>query len=256
MIEKAEAIVLKSRKYGDTSKIINLYTREFGKISVIAKGSRSKNNRFGGSLEPLSHISIVFYNYENRELQYITQSSIINFFPNIHNDFSRMTISLAMAEIVNNVIHSVERNDEFFELLLDTFISIEKSSKNHESFLTYFELNLASLFGFHPNFINCELCGTVLDEKYSGFQVGFNLDKGCVFCQSCLEKTLFPFRKVSIENLKIFQSFSASSPNIIENLDIQPEISNELFNTIQLYLKHHIQGMKNLKSLEIFSKFK
>jgi DNA repair protein RecO (recombination protein O) len=254
-IEKAEAIVLKSNKYGDTSKIINLYTREFGKLSVIAKGSRSKNNRFGGSLEPLSHIGIVFYNYENRELQYITQSSIINFFPAIHSDFAKMTASLAMAEIVNNVLHSEERNDEFFELFLNTFIAIEKSSCNFESYITYFELNLAGISGFHPEFGKCEICKTILDVNYTGLQSGFSIDRGCVFCNKCLEKNILPFRKISLEELKILQKFSTFSPGIIEDLNINPSISNELFNLINIYLKHHIPGMKNLKSLEIFSKF-
>jgi DNA repair protein RecO (recombination protein O) len=256
MIEKAEAIVLKSRKYGDTSKIVTLYTKEFGKISVIAKGSRSKNNRFGGSLEPMSHISIVFYKYSNRELQYISQSSIINFFPSIHNDFSRMMIAMAILEIVNNVVHSEEQNREFFNLIQNTLKFLEESRTNFDNFLIYFQVHLASIFGFQPNFNTCEICKKELDESHLQENNGFIIDKGSVICQKCLGKSILPHLKISFSVIRIIQKFVNSDPRLVENIHLQHDILVNIYNLMHKYLMHHITGMRNLKSIEIFSKFK
>ena len=60
-IKKAEAIILHSRKQGETSKILTLYTREFGKMSAMAKGSRGTRSKYLGALETFNHVSLVFY---------------------------------------------------------------------------------------------------------------------------------------------------------------------------------------------------
>jgi len=256
MIEKAEAIVLKSKKFRDTSKIVTLYTREFGKITVIAKGSRSKNNRFGGSLEPISHIAIIFYKYENRELQYITQSNIINIFSKIRNDITKTMVALAILEIVNNVMHNEDRNPEFFQFILDTLISLDKASQNHEYFLTYFELHLASKFGFHPDFINCAACNREINTKFSEEKYSFSINHGSILCSECSKNMLFPLIKISSTAVEGFRNFMISTPDEITGIQIPSGDLNEMFSFIHKYLKNHISGMKDLKSLEIFSNIK
>jgi DNA repair protein RecO (recombination protein O) len=249
MIEKAEAIVLKSRKYGETSKIINLFTREFGKLSVMAKGARSKNNRFGSSLEPLSHISIVFYNYENREMQYITQSSLINFFSGIRNNPSKMMYALPVLEIINNVIHSDEQNEDFFDLVINVIKYLNESKDNYNNFLLYFELHLASQFGFHPNFNNCEFCG--MEATDPDISYAFNIEKGCIICGDCHQKSILPGIRLSADAVMNLQKLMVTPPEEISNLSITPPLYNSMFNLTTKYLKNHISGMRDLKSLEI-----
>ena len=78
MIESTDAIVLRAIKYGDTSKIVTLYTRRFGKVAVIAKGARSAKSKFGSALEPMSLIQAVFYRKENREVQLLSQADLLH----------------------------------------------------------------------------------------------------------------------------------------------------------------------------------
>ena len=61
MIAKTEAVVLRSMKYRETSRIVSFYTKQFGKISGIVKGARSPKNAFGSALQPMSHVSLVLY---------------------------------------------------------------------------------------------------------------------------------------------------------------------------------------------------
>ena len=80
-IIKTEAIVLSKLDYRDTSKIANLFTEDFGKISVIIKGARSPKSKTGKIVDPLNHIRIVYYNKESRDLQLISDAESINYFP-------------------------------------------------------------------------------------------------------------------------------------------------------------------------------
>ena len=65
-IAKTEAIVLKSMKYRETSKIVTFYTKQFGKITGLVKSARSAKNKFGSSLNLFSHIELVIYKKEGK----------------------------------------------------------------------------------------------------------------------------------------------------------------------------------------------
>ena len=67
MLVTTEAIVLRSRKHGETSKIVTLYSREYGKVDVIAKGARDIKSKFGGALEAFAESRIVFYKKDKPE---------------------------------------------------------------------------------------------------------------------------------------------------------------------------------------------
>src|SRR3989304_672478 len=105
MIVSTDAIVLRSMKYGDTSKIVTLYSRKYGKIKVIAKGARSAKSKYGASLEPMTHSSIVIYKTEHRELHLLSKCEIASPFHKLNDDGDKMVVGLALVEIVNMVMH-------------------------------------------------------------------------------------------------------------------------------------------------------
>ncbi|MEK7728922.1 MAG: DNA repair protein RecO, partial [candidate division KSB1 bacterium] len=80
-IVKAEGIIVRSMKMGETSKLVTLFTRELGFLKVVAKGSRTSKSRFGAALEPLTVSRVVYYLKENRDLQLVTQAEIVEHFP-------------------------------------------------------------------------------------------------------------------------------------------------------------------------------
>src|SRR5215210_1960861 len=58
---KTEAIVLRSLRFGEADRILHLYTPHRGRVSAIAKGVRRSRSRFGGRLEPFSHVALVLH---------------------------------------------------------------------------------------------------------------------------------------------------------------------------------------------------
>ena len=92
-LQKSEAIILKTQRLGETSKILTLYSRKFGKMKVVAKGSRGLKSRFFGTLEPLNHIAIVYYFKETRELQLLSQADIIHAFVNLKDNLEKYSLA-------------------------------------------------------------------------------------------------------------------------------------------------------------------
>ena len=74
MIITDSAIILHGRKFSDTSKILHAYTKEHGKISLIAKGVRSAKNTMGSAIEALRCSSMTWYKYPNKDLHLLKSS--------------------------------------------------------------------------------------------------------------------------------------------------------------------------------------
>src|SRR5947209_20213728 len=83
-VYKSKGIVLRSIRYGEADRILDLYTPDLGLVSVIAKGIRRIRSRFGGRLEPLSCVE--FLAYEGKTLDTITQVEILRSFHGVREN--------------------------------------------------------------------------------------------------------------------------------------------------------------------------
>ena len=98
MIVSTESVVLNSRKFGDTSKIVTFYTKEGGLIKAVAKGSRASKNKFGSSLEPLSHSFISYYEKPEKDLFLLSKAETIN-------PFRKITDSIVCPFVIPSGFH-------------------------------------------------------------------------------------------------------------------------------------------------------
>lgn len=148
MILTTEAIVLHSRKFSDTSKILVAFTLNEGKVSLIAKGARNPKSKFGSSLEPLSYSSLTFYKKSQRELHTLSKSEIITPMRRLSSEYDKLTAALSIAEAVNLTQMNETPHPELFRLLCDTLTELNNCDCNEFSFLLWFQLRLATLMGF------------------------------------------------------------------------------------------------------------
>lgn len=149
MIVQTEAIVLRSRKQGDSSRIVTLYTREFGKVNVIAKGAREMRSPFAATLELFNHISAVFYKKENRELYLLSKAETLSKMSGIQQSLEQLTAASKIAEMMLHAIHDEHKDTKLFELLLETLKQIAAASAERaQMFVIYFFYHFAAIEGF------------------------------------------------------------------------------------------------------------
>jgi DNA repair protein RecO (recombination protein O) len=264
MLIKTEAIVLKTMKYRDTSKIVTFYTKEYGKLKGIAKGARTAKNKFGSALEPMTRSMLVMYKKDHHDLHLISQCDAIDSLKNITEDLDRMTTALAVIELVNQVTHDEERNYALFALLGETLSTLNSSSKNYLSYLHAFRLRLASLFGYAPNFEVCGNCGDPLVVDNGNKQFVFQIARGAVFCNRCHkpgDSSLsmgqgVTFISISTQMLQIVRRLLNAQINSLGNLGFDEQIGNQIDGLLRLYLRYHFEGLKPLKSTELFYQYK
>ncbi len=275
MIEKTEAIVLRSMRYRETSRIVTFYSDRFGKISGIAKRARSAKSKFGASLEPLTHVFLVLYKKQQRELHLVSQCDTLRHHKNVQSDIDRLPAALAMIELLNQVTHDEEQNRPLFELLRGCLEVLEDSAPNSHGVFLAFALRLAALFGYRPDFRICLSCGLALSSETGTHRLLFNVSKGGFYCRSCSShsdeaeyvsarklkgesKPLGiglpgpPLIRITLPAAKLLERLCAVPIERVPTLRIDAVRGNELLELVRLYLQNHFDDLRMPRSLSMF----
>jgi DNA repair protein RecO (recombination protein O) len=172
VLYRDEGVVLRTYKLGEADRIVVLCTRGHGKVRAVAKGVRKTKSRFGGRLEPTSHIALQLY--EGRELDIVTQVESLDAFRGIRDDLDRIARASSMLEVVDQMAQEGHANPPLYKMLVGALRALDA----HDSPLVVagFFWKLLALEGYRPILDACAECGTT--ERL----VAFDVDAGGVLC--------------------------------------------------------------------------
>lgn len=174
---KTKGIVLRNQDLGEADKIVTLYSQKFGKISGVAKGVRKTTSKFGSSVELFTYADYLLYGKENKELDIITQSYIIQSFKEIREDLSKITCGAFIIELTDAMAAGREKDPLLFTLLLQTLTWL-KEEKN-ELIIPTFVLKMMTLSGLKPHLEkNCILCHKLINTD----KIAFSVSQGGIIC--------------------------------------------------------------------------
>jgi DNA repair protein RecO (recombination protein O) len=245
-ITKTEAIVLKSIKFGDTSRIATLYTAEHGKVKVIAKGVRKLKNKLAGALQTFSHLQVVFYKKRTSEIYLLSQSDTVRSYQSLYKDMNRYVFASAALELLDRLITGEESNPRLFKLTLATLSFMETcTERSLEKSFTHYALRLADLLGYKPKFDRCASC----NRHAAGSLVLFGPEKGGVLCKRCAraDQAYIRLSKESVASALKLQSIKTEDLN---TYNIPKDQVKEISSVILSLLDYHTGRGKDLKSLE------
>lgn len=182
-VNQTEAILLHSRNYSETSLICELFTRKHGRVSVIAKGARSKKNKFQNITAPNILASI---NYSGKsELKTLVSWEEITHFSILGKN---LKILLYLNELIFKLLEKENKQDRIFESLIDFYkVLVSGDTKNIEIALREFEYFLICELGYGFNFLYDDNGKKIVREKTYYFHPA----------QGFSEKPLNNFLKVS-----------------------------------------------------------
>jgi len=244
-IDKASGLVLNKRDLRETSLIVELYTREFGKITGEVKGIRTDPKKFATDFEPFSLNEIIFYRKTHSHFHLISQADKVENFTGIRQSLERATTAGFMMELVGSIMQLEDKNEEIFNLTLSAIKELE-TNYNPEKIATIFKIKILSLSGFKPHFDSCVSCR----EKIMG-QSKFSLSLGGLLCPACMHKDL--------SSRSIFRGTIATILHIEKNtflsslsLGMNPQIKKELDIILNAFLNFHLG--RELKSQRVLNK--
>ena len=187
---KAEAVVLRSIRYGEADRILHLYTRQRGRVNAIAKGSRRPKSRYGGRLEPFFRLDLVLH--EGRgELATVTGAATIDAYAHLRGSGEAIQAAARACDAVLRLLDSTEPNPAAYNLLCRYLTLLDGDGIGQEgepsvgapacsrAAALAFRIKLALAAGFAPELGSCARCG-----ERDGL-VGFSGAAGGVVCAAC-----------------------------------------------------------------------
>jgi DNA repair protein RecO (recombination protein O) len=185
---RTEAVVLRSIKFGEADRVLHLYTHAGGRIGAVAKGVRKTMSRFGGRLEPLSHVELVLHRGRG-ELETVTAAQLVDSHHGAREDYYRFSVGMIGAESMLRLFSEQEPNERaftavtrFLDLLDETPHAADRPALDPLGLA--FQLKLLWLSGYLPHFTGCAECGREEDPL-----IGYSPRAGGAVCARCATAT-------------------------------------------------------------------
>ena len=243
MVIDVEGIIINTKNYGDTSKIIDIFTRDYGIIGVIAKGCKSLKSNLRSVTDKLTFATFTIY-YKKDKLSILSEASIINNFSNIKKDIEKISYASFLIDLTNQVYKQCN-DSALYNLLISSLTKINKNF-NPLIITNIIELKYLEYLGVMPNIDGCCICG-------SKSVVTLSSDKGGYLCSKC--HTNEPI--TSDKAIKLVRMYTLVDIDKISKLDISKDVVFEVNRFIDdyydrytgLYLKSK-SFLKNISNLK------
>ena len=232
---ETEAIILKTFPLGEADRLVSFFGRTSGRIRGVAGGARRLKNRYGSSLELLSHVQIWYVEKETRDLVRIQQCELLESFHKAQADYALSTGLAAVSEIAERVLPEQEVADPMFRLLLLTAREIERRA-DWKLPLTYFAFWTVKLGGWLPPLDRCISCGKNFgagDAFQSALFDGFH-------CGDCRKPGMMPVSRAGRElGIKFLGKLEELASQANEEIPLR-EFREALLNWIELHTERKL----------------
>jgi len=180
------AVVLRTYRYSETSKIVRLATRDLGVQSAIAKGALRPKSRFGAGLELLSEGSAQLYFRDNRELQTLAAFDVERLRRELATDLTRFAAAAVLAELMVRMAPPAPLPHAYDTLTggLDALIDAPQGDVDGTGLRAVW--TLLGVLGFEPALRHCVRDGAEVGTDAAA-PVAFSTAEGGVLCESCLK---------------------------------------------------------------------
>jgi DNA repair protein RecO (recombination protein O) len=179
--EKATAIVIRTVEFSETSLVVTLFTREFGKIGALAKGARRLKGPFESALDLLALCRIVFLHKSSEALDLLTEAKLLRRFRLAGRNLSALYAAYYVAELLGAMTDDDDPHPELFDLADETLAALA-AGQSVPKWLVRFELGVLRLLGHAPSLDNCVECEATVAPNG---RIPFGLLDGGVLCPKC-----------------------------------------------------------------------
>ena len=235
MLCEVEGFILSETSYGETSKIINVWTKKYGVIGIMCKGAKSLKSKNRVSTMRFSYAKFNIY-LKQGKLSTLVSADVINPLKKIRGDITLIGYLSYLTELTEQVIK--QNNDS---LLFDDFInSILKIEDGLDPLVitNILEIKYLEKLGVLFNLDECVVCGSKNNI------VTINADKGGFICLNCLSNEVIVDKKV-IKMLRMYYYVNIKS---ITNIKIEDNIKNTINKFLDMYYDRYTGLYLNSKN--------
>jgi DNA repair protein RecO (recombination protein O) len=231
--EKTSALVIRTVEFSETSLVVTLFTREFGKIGALAKGARRLKGPFESALDLLALCRIVFLHKTSDALDLLTEAKLLRRFRPAGHSLSGLYAGYYVAELLNQLTDDDDPHPELFDLADETLAALS-GGESAAKWVVRFELGALRLLGHMPSLTACVECGTAVAPAG---RVAFGQVDGGVLCPACRAgKTKVMLIHAGV--LRVMRQLADPDAQAWRRLELDPRTRQELRNVLNHYVTH------------------
>jgi len=185
--EKAQALVLRGTDFSETSRVVTLWSREFGKVRVLAKGGRRLRSAFENALDLLTLCDIVFIRKSSGSLDLLTEARVVRRFPRLAARLPALYGAYYVAELLSDWTEDYDPHPALFDAAVAALTDLEDSqaAPRPELVVMRFEMRLLSELGYAPALDVCACCGAGLTRARERGLAALSVSAGGLLCGTC-----------------------------------------------------------------------
>ena len=239
--KKTEAIILRTKDFGESDLIVTVFSSLFGALRGVAKGGRRSSKRFVNSLTTFSLVNLAFSERRSGDLVLLESCDLIEGFPAIRSDYNIFLRASYMVELTETLFPSNVQSSEMFQLL-KFGLGFLSEKKNIEETMIMFQARAMKIGGFGINLSRCSLC----KRRYEGKgRALFHPPSGSIACLSCeKESVLNP--GMGPKTVQALEDFQSTDLSLLKNVQCDDDILTELKKVLMAHVEHRLG--KRLKS--------
>ncbi len=229
--EKATALVLRVVDFSESSCVVTLFTREFGKVSALAKGARRPKGAFDSALDLLTLCRVVFLRKSSEALDLLTEAKLLRRFRLCDHNLSRLYAGYYVAELLSELTDEYDAHPLLFDNAERTLSQLGQGPCVGTS-IAQFEMAALRILGHHPSLDQCADCG---GEIRTGRRVPFAQTAGGVLCPRCRPHHT-QVVQVSEEVIRVLKNLTNAESNTMDTAKIHRRTAGELRGVLNHYM--------------------
>ncbi len=234
-----EAIIIKRNDWRESDSRVVLYTKNFGKLALVARGVKKLRSKLAGHIEPINEIRAMIVH--GRAYDYLGGAIISSAFINIKNDLNALYFVGAALSLLDKQVKEDHPDEELYDFisswlhLVDDKCAQCLNKDNGELLYNYFALRFLTILGYKPELYHCLDCHTKITPGLNYF----NLRQGGLVCEACFEKNKNKYLPnevliISDDCIKLVRLFC--QPGAYPNLIIETKLIKELSRLIKAFI--------------------
>jgi DNA repair protein RecO (recombination protein O) len=233
MSEKAQGLILRVTDFSETSRIVVVFTREFGKLSALAKGGRRLKGPFESALDLLACCQIVFLRKSSSGLDLLTEARLVQRFRPQERDLTSLYAGYYVAELLLGLTEDYDPHPQLYDAARAALDDFQQSATTRRGLLR-FELVLLREIGQLPDFESCAACGAVLTE---GTTFGYWVSQGGLICPSC-QRDEYSQIAIHAGSAAALRLLSGESEQAWRRLELSPQQCKEMKQVTTAAISH------------------
>lgn len=175
---RSEGIVIREMRYLDSSKILTIFTKDYGKVSVLARGVFRPKSQNTNSAVLFSRSELNFY--QGRNFFYLSSSHVLDLSYTLRTDHLKFLYASYFSELINESVPYEDSNILLYGMFTKALGLLDKSAHGLHSLIVAFQVKLIAMLGYRPELQSCILCGSDTSENWK-----FSFEESGLICKQC-----------------------------------------------------------------------